>query len=433
MKEYLAVCRKEMLLLVRDLAGLAMLFIMPVALVVISSLMQESGWGMLSKDPSVNLLFIDNDRDDLGRKIGDGFRSSPAFHLIDSLNGVPLTRESAREAVMKGDYTVAVVVPEGATRTMRRQVQLAVARTLAGFGMGSTAMLSGIHLSDSVEVTIYFDPAVKTTFKNALTSSVRENYYRIQSAWIFTAFNEEMAARMPMYHPPAETFGEVLRFREEFPTYRETRAIPNTTQHNVPAWTIFAMFFIVIPLTQSMIQEREGGSQVRLLTLPVRYMTLLMGKVGVYLIVCLVQMSAMLAAGVLLLPWAGMPRLILEGAIGSLLLMSVIVALAAVGYGLMVGTLARTHQQAAAFGSISVIILAAVGGLWVPIYLMPPFMQTVAGFSPLNWAITGFYDLFLRGGSILSVLPQILKLVAFFATTVIITAIYQRVRRPLNN
>jgi len=162
-------------------------------------------------------------------------------------------------------------------------------------------------------------------------------------------------------------------------------------------------------------------------------MTLLMGKVAVYLLVCLVQMSAMLLAGVFVLPLIGLPRLVLAGAFGGLLAISLVVALAAVGYGLMIGTVARTHQQAAAFGSISVIILAAVGGLWVPIYLMPPFMTVVAGFSPLNWAITAFYNLFLRGGGMVTILPQAAKLLAFFAATVALTAIYQRIRRPMNN
>jgi len=433
MRKFLSVCRKEMLLLVRDIAGLAMLFIMPVTLVLISSLMQEAGWGMLSKDPTINVLFVDNDHDDLGRKIGEGFRSEKGFHVIDSLDGRLLTAERAREAVKRGDYTVAIVIPENATGTLRKHVRLAVAKTLAGFGMGNPALLSGIRLRDSVEIALFFDPAVKSTFKNALVSSVKANYYHFQSAWIFSAFNREMSAQMPMYRPPDESFTETLRFREEYPTYKESEAIPNTTQHNVPAWTIFAMFFIVIPLTQSLIQEREGGSQIRLLTLPVNYMTLLMGKVAVYLLVCLVQMSAMLLAGVFVLPLIGLPRLVLAGAFGGLLAISLVVALAAVGYGLMIGTVARTHQQAAAFGSISVIILAAVGGLWVPIYLMPPFMTVVAGFSPLNWAITAFYNLFLRGGGMVTILPQAAKLLAFFAATVALTAIYQRIRRPMNN
>ena len=433
MKKYLSICRKEMLLLIRDKSGLAMLFIMPVVLIVISSLMQEFGWSSLTKDPSVQVLFVDNDHDSLGMKIKSGFKGSGAFEVVDSLNHKPLTSVMAINAVKKGDYLIAIVVPKGATSTMRANVRLSVAKTLAGFGLGNPMLVNGIIFRDSVDVTIYFDPTVKKTFKNALISSVRENYYKFQTDWVFKTFNQEIALQMPMYNPPKEAFKEVLRFKEEFPSYRKIELIPNATQHNVPAWTIFAMFFIVIPLTQSLIQEREGGSLFRLLTMPVPYMALLMGKVGVYLVVCLAQTIAMLLAGILLLPLFGLPMLVLGNDLPGLFVMTIVVAMASVGYGLMIGTIAKTHQQAASFGSISVIILAAMGGLWVPIYLMPPFMREVALFSPMNWAITGYYSIFLRGGSLWQIAPQAFKLFIFFLVTVSITGIYHKYKNPFNN
>ena len=433
MRKYLSVCRKEMLLLLRDKSGLAMLFIMPVVLIVISSLMQEFGWSSLTKDPSVSVLFVDNDQDSLGLKIKNGFKGSESFAVVDSLNHQPLTAEVAKNAVKKGDYLIAIVVPENATKTMRANVRLSVAKTLAGFGMGNPILVNGITFKDSVDVVIYFDPTVKKTFKNALMSSVRENYYKFQTDWVFKTFNQEIALQMPLYNPPKEAFNEVLKFKEVFPSYRVVELLPNATQHNVPAWTIFAMFFIVIPLTQSLIQEREGGSLFRLLTMPVPYMTLLMGKVGVYLMVCMAQTIAMLLAGILLLPFFGLPMLVLGNDYLGLFVMTLMVALASVGYGLMIGTIAKTHQQAAAFGSISVIILAAMGGLWVPIYLMPPFMRSVSLVSPLNWAITGYYSIFLRGGGLMQIAPQAIKLLLFFLTTVSITGVYHKFNSPLNH
>jgi ABC-2 type transport system permease protein len=433
MKKYLSVCRKEMLLLLRDKSGLAMLFLMPVVLIVISSLMQESAWNSLSTDPSIQVLFVDNDMDSLGSQIKSGFSGSEIFEVIDSLDQKPLTDSMAKEAVKNGDHLIAIVVPKGATSTMRANVRLSVAKTLAGFGMGNPMLINGISFRDSVDVTIFFDPTVKKTFKNALISSVRENYYKFQTDWVFTTFNQEIAVQMPMYKPPKEAFKEILRFKEEFPTYREVEMVPNASQHNVPAWTIFAMFFIVIPLTQSLIQEREGGGLFRLLTMPVPYMTLLLGKVGVYLIVCLLQTAAMLTAGVLLLPLFGLPMLILGENLVALFVMTLVVAMAAVGFGLMIGTIAKTHQQAASFGSISVIILAAMGGLWVPIYLMPVFMRDFSTLSPLNWAITGFYNIFLRGGNLWQIAPQAIKLLIFALSTILITALYHRYKKPLNS
>lgn len=433
MKKFLYACRKEVLLLIRDKAGLAMLFIMPMVLIIISSLMQEFGWDAIAKDPTIDVLFVNADHDSLGNRIEHAFEHSGNFRLTDSIGGRPLTAASAKEAVQRGDYMIAVVVPEGATRTMRNTVRLTVAKTLAGFGMGSAAMLDAIMPDDSLHIMLYFDPTVKRAFKQAVTSSIKEHYYRIQAEWVFSTFNQEMAVQMPMYNPPKEAFREIISFREEFPSYHEVEELPNTVQHNVPAWTIFAMFFIVIPMTQSLIKEREEGSLFRLLTMPVNYMTLLMAKVAVFMVVCYLQTVFMLLTGILLIPLFGLPMLDLGSDLFALVIMTLIVALAAVGYGLMVGTIARTHQQAAAFGSISVIIFAAMGGIWVPIYLMPDFMRTVSLVSPLNWGITGYYDIFLRGGDLRQILPEATKLLLFFFSTIAITAIHRKYKSPLNN
>ena len=431
MYKYYSALRKECLILLRDKAGLAMLFIMPMALIIISSLMQEFAWNSLSKDPVVQILYVNNDKDSLGYNIEKGLRGSGSFEVIDSLNNVPVTQNSAKAAVAKGDYLIAIVIPKGTTKAIRSNVRVMVAKTLAGFGMINPLIMRNIALSNSVDISIYFDVTVKSTFKNALINSIKANNYRIETEMVFKTFNQEIARQFPMYNPPEVNYHEVLQFKESFPSYKTIELIPNTAQHNIPAWTIFAMFFIVIPLTQSLIKEREEGSLFRLLTMPVSYMNLIMAKVNVYIVVCMLQTFFMLIAGIVFLPFFGIPRLQLGNDFFALTLITLVVSMASVGYGLMIGTIAKTHQQAAAFGSISVIILAAIGGLWVPIYLMPTFMRTFSQFSPMNWAITGYYNIFLRGGSLFNILPEVMKLLFFFLGTVLVTGIYRKFKSPL--
>ena len=79
----------------------------------------------------------------------------------------------------------------------------------------------------------------------------------------------------------------------------------------------------------------------------------------------------------------------------------------------MIGSVFRTAQQSLTFGSISVVILSAIGGIWIPIYILPPVMQKIAQISPLNWALTAVNDLFLRDQGLLFILPNILKLLVF--------------------
>jgi ABC-2 type transport system permease protein len=50
----------------------------------------------------------------------------------------------------------------------------------------------------------------------------------------------------------------------------------------------------------------------------------------------------------------------------------------------------------------------------------------------MNWAQTGFYDIFLRGGLIVEILPEITKLLIFFLITVGIAAAYRKWKPPIS-
>jgi len=70
--------------------------------------------------------------------------------------------------------------------------------------------------------------------------------------------------------------------------------------------------------------------------------------------------------------------------------------------------------------------LAALGGVWVPVFVMPKFMQFVSKISPMNWGLEAFYDVFLRNVSFVKILPEISLLLLFFLTTIVIAIIYNR-------
>lgn len=93
-------------------------------------------------------------------------------------------------------------------------------------------------------------------------------------------------------------------------------------------------------------------------------------------------------------------------------------ALAATGYGIMVGTLAGSHEQASMFGAVSIVIAAALGGIMIPAYVMPRYMQTISTFSPLAWGLTAFQDVFVRGGTICTIGPGASALSGFFVVTI---------------
>lgn len=225
--------------------------------------------------------------------------------------------------------------------------------------------------------------------------------------------------------------GQTLIELNEESAYPEKYAtLPTSVQQNVPAWTLFGMFFIVIPLAGTLIRERQEGTLTRLMTMPVGNSSLLLGKVLAYLAICLVQFGLMLVVGKFILPLLGTPVLEIGSAPLALLVVAVSAALAACGYGILVGVLAKSYDQASTFGAVSVVIAAAMGGVMVPVYVMPRVMQDLSVISPLGWGLDAFLDIFVRDGNLFSVLPRITALIGFFLVCLAFALLmFRRLRR----
>jgi ABC-2 type transport system permease protein len=84
---------------------------------------------------------------------------------------------------------------------------------------------------------------------------------------------------------------------------------------------------------------------------------------------------------------------------------------------MLVGVFAQTHEQCNGIGAVSVILMAAIGGLLVPSFAMPASFKLAMNISPLHWALEAYYGLFLEGGKLKDVLINILPL---FAITVVL-------------
>jgi ABC-2 type transport system permease protein len=81
-----------------------------------------------------------------------------------------------------------------------------------------------------------------------------------------------MGATSPPLPTPELNFkmntAPVLKLTEEVAFNSPLLKRPTAAQQNVPAWALFGMFFIVVPLSGSLIRERQTGSLLRLMTMP---------------------------------------------------------------------------------------------------------------------------------------------------------------------
>lgn len=421
MKRLTSLIYKDFLLLIRDRAGLIFLFAMPLVLVLVMTGMQEGALESATKK-SISLLIMDADQKEIGPTVVADLQAQELFdvHLADST----MTEDDVQQLVKKGTYLIGIAIPENTTDKIEGNIQKSIAAAFAGL---PASVVEG--KMDTVTIRVYLDPTINSTFRTTLMCNLREASNSIQNAFMFEKISDEVNERAML--PMGEfslSVSKPVGIEEVSFSSNNLKNDFDATAHNVPAWTLFAIFFIVISLSGNIIKEREDGSFARLMTMPCPYSTYLLSKVIVYAMVCMAQFLMVLAMGKWLFPVIGLPVFVMHGTFFYCLVVVLCAALAAIGFGLLISAFATTHQQAAIFGAVSVVILSAIGGIWVPTFLMPKFLKALSVVSPLNWGIEGFYGLILRQGGFVSVLPQCLILLAFGLACFILSLIIRRGR-----
>jgi len=115
--------------------------------------------------------------------------------------------------------------------------------------------------------------------------------------------------------------------------YMTTSAVdsqqPSPVQQNVPAWALFGMFFIVIPLSSVMIHERKSSVMNRLKTTPMKIYSFLLAKLTTYVIINMLQLLLMFVVGIYVLPHLGILPMAINGKIISIIIIGLFASLAA--------------------------------------------------------------------------------------------------------
>ncbi len=366
-----ALIRKELTLLTRDWHALLLLFAMPAVFILVMSLALQDRFA-LHQGLSVHYVLVDEDQSPQSQAFSAALTASKDFTLDDSNASL----DDLREAVRDDQRQFLLVIPHG-------------------FGQG----LQGVT---SVPVESLSGPSVEPTVAELFAA-------RVKGALAQVYLQQTLAPLAGGAAPDLSVTDRLLHSESAY----SAGARPSSVQQSVPAWLLFAMFFIAIPLSTTWVQERQQGTYARLRSLGVSAPALLLGKLLPYVAITLVQVVLMLLVGVYLVPALGGDRLTLGHAPFALTLMALAVSFAAVSYALLIANLVSTAEQATIFTGVANLLMAAIGGIMVPRFIMPAAMQALSLWSPMAWGLDGFLDVFLRQGDARMVAPEVARLGLF--------------------
>jgi ABC-2 type transport system permease protein len=400
-RQILAVAIKEWMVLWHDREALALLFLMPVFFILVMSMALQGVFDAGSRERPIKILAVDEDRGGQAQKIIAILKKVDGMTIVDTLDGRPVNYQTAADYINSGTISVALY--------FRSQFSERIDSQAIG--------------SDDVSplVSMVVDPTLNLQLLASLRGTIQgvvERHLLVSRLTRFMApgtdplgENGNPETRMVIDSLKSQLEGVLSSLRNNDPD-SERLSIPivplkadgsgrrpTSTEQNVPAYTIFGVFFIVLTLASSFIKEKHDGTFQRILSAPLYKAALVIGKLLPHYIVNLVQIVLMFAVGVLFFDL----RL---GNLPALVLVSLTLAAAANGLGLLVATLGKTEAQVNGLSVMLAITLSALGGMMVPAFVMPEFMKSLAQFTPHAWALAGYHDVIIRGMGLKDVVTE---------------------------
>ena len=160
----------------------------------------------------------------------------------------------------------------------------------------------------------------------------------------------------------------------------------SSTLYSIPSWLIFGIYFIVLPISITLIKEKSNGTLLRIQTYPISNHSYFFNKALSYTLVSCAQWILLSLVGFLLVPWLT-DQAVLEITNYSLFIISAIfIIFAAIGFAFLLASLVNTYEQAIVLGGGTNILLAAFSGFMVPIDIMPESLANIASYSPMYWS-----------------------------------------------
>lgn len=417
MKRILATYIKEWHLMRRDIGGLALLFIMPMLLITIMALVQDAPFKDY-KDNKFETLFLNEDQGKVADSIKQGLLRSNQFLIVEKYKNQNLDKKIVSELIQNGTYKIAIIIPKGTTAEIVNSANL-IANEM-GKHIGIAGSLPHRESRDSMQVQVMFDPVSKPTFKVAILNAIEKFTTKIQSEIIL-----ERISKLSNTQGGENDFDIEQNLRavgvSEISSFENTDMLHkmNSVQHNVPAWAIFGMFFMAIVISDNLINERSGGSWTRLKLIPGQFAHVMMGKVLFYILLGVIQFFLMLFVGVYLMPLLGLDALKISTSPLLLIIMVIAISACATSMGILIGNIFKTSNQALPVAAISVVILSAIGGVWVPIEVLPPLLKKVSMISPLRWGLEGINSLLLRDCNFKDILLPLSMMIGGTAFTLV--------------
>ena len=376
MSKIISLALKDLRLMPRNRGGMFFTFVWPIIVTVLFGF--AFGGNNSGTQPKPRIAVVDHDQSDGSKTFLTRLESS--FELT------PMAAADAEDAVRRGQRTGYIIITKG-------------------FGEASDRMFYG----PSRQVELGVDPARQAEsgmIEGLLMKAAAEDMQKMfndpsaSTRMVDKALDQMQAAPSAETAPVARFLGELKSFVNTPSAQRVPRAgggdwqplkvtkkdvarqrvgPDNAFDVTFPQGVIWGLIGCVMTFGISLVTERTHGTLVRLRMAPLTRAQILGGKA----LACLV--SIMLVELILL----GVAKTlgVHPSSYGILALAGLSCAICFVGFMMLIASLGKTEQTAAGAAWAIIMPMSMFGGVMIPQFVMPQWMQTIGLLSPMRWGV----------------------------------------------
>ncbi|MEY3774114.1 MAG: hypothetical protein RLZZ129_894 [Verrucomicrobiota bacterium] len=426
MRTLLILIRKDFALFFRDKTAVALTFLIPVALIYVFG--HVFGINRTDTGPSGIPLAVVNASDNpAATRMIDALKTEKSFRVITELT-LPdqtkrlLTEDDLPQLIRDNRFRFALVIPADLIATDRLGIRLKILsnprndiETQTVNGILQKVIFSNVPelLGQSLQARTkdFLGAPVLQQFNSRIARAITDAFggdpAEVEQALAAGDFTLQTAGSMPSTDAadatpaPAQQdfFSEIVKIEAEQIVGRDVKS-PAATRV-VGGWAMMFLLFALSGSATSVFEEKKAGLYQRLLAGPVTRSQILIGKFCWGVLIGLVQLVTLFLAGQLMF------GIDITGHLPGLALMSLAAAAACTAFGMLLAAVAPSPQAASGLATFLILMMSAIGGAWFPISFMPEFIQTIAQFTIVYWAMEGFNQMLWSGDSILRTLPTL--------------------------
>jgi len=379
--------KKDFKLFFKDKRAVLLTFLLPIILISLFAF-AFGGLGDGGSTRPIELLVADLD--------GTG-SSTKIISELDSLEGLIIVQtdlDRAKEQVGKGDYAAVLIFHTGFEDSVNAGNDMPVELMYDQAREMEVGMLQPVLIGSLMSQV--GQQTVVASIDNYLSENHPDLDQSIKNQILDEASSEDES-------PANFDFDSSLKMTSI--VGEEKKANLGLIQA-VAGTAIMMLLFSVAAIGTSILEEKENGTINRLLYSPLKPDSILYGKMFYAFVIAILQLTIMFVFSWLVF------GLDLSTNVSALVLMILATGFAVSSFGIFLAAIAKTRQQAQGLSTLIILIMSAIGGSMIPLFIMPAIMKKIAVVSVNYWGIQGFYDIFWRDLPLIDILPRILVLMA---------------------